>query len=109
MEWIHRGGDWFLDLDRPGGSGRYLAARRGPEEGTWRVVAVLAPGEEEREFGEALTGLEVAQDMALKLGIQDLARRHGFSPAPGRPGPEASEEEHLVSRLWDLLAGLHSR
>jgi hypothetical protein len=109
MEWVLRGGDWFLDLDGPAdGSGRYLAARRGPEEDTWRVVAVLAAGEDEREFGEPVAGLEVAQDMALKLGIQELARRHGFSPAPGRPGPEASGTEHLVARLWEALARLHA-
>jgi hypothetical protein len=108
VDWVLRGEDWFLDLDGPAnGAGRYLAARRGPEEGTWRVVTSLAPGEEESEFGEAIAGLEVAKDMALKLGIQELARRHGFSPAPGRPGFGASEPEHLVARLWELLARLH--
>jgi hypothetical protein len=109
MDWVPRGGDWVLDLDgAESGSGRYLAARRGPEEGTWRVFTLLAPGEEEREFGEALSGLEVAQDMAVKIAIQELARQGGFSPAPGRPGPDAPEAEHLVARLWELLARMHA-
>ena len=71
------------------------------------MVAVLAAGEDEREFGEPLAGLEVAQDMALKIGIGELARRHGFSPVPGRPGPEASDPEQLVALLWEALARLH--
>jgi hypothetical protein len=109
VEWVLRGGDRFLDLDGPdAAAGRYLGARRGPEPETWQVVAVLAAGEGERELGDPVAGLEVAQDMALKLAIQELARRGGFSPAPGLPAPEASEPEHLVARLWEALARLHA-
>ncbi len=108
MEWVERGGDWFLFLDEgaPGG-GTYVAARRAPEPGAWRAVARVDAAQEEREIGDGFPGLEIAQDMALKLGIQALARAHGVSPAPGRPAPDASEAEQRIADLWEALARLH--
>jgi hypothetical protein len=109
LEWVEREGGWFLELDAPGaGPPRYLGARRGEGEDAWRAVAVLASGEEERDLGEQ-PGLEVAKDMALKLGIQVLARLHGVSPAPGLPDADAPDVEHLIARLWEALARLHAR
>ncbi len=106
LEWEERGGDVFLDLDAPGapGGGRYLAVRRGGDEDLWHPGAVLVAGEPERELADAQPGLGLAQEVAVKLAIQLLARIHGISPAPGAVEDGAPEPERLVAALWALLA-----
>jgi hypothetical protein len=104
LEWVDRGGELHLELDdAAAGGGRYLAVRRAADEGLWQPLAVLLPGEPEREIGEGVAGPELAQDVAVKYAIQALAAIHGFSPAPGTVDEGAPEPERLVAALWGIL------
>ena len=103
--WIDLGDERRLHLDPPGTpGGRYLAVRREPGDGDdWTVGCVLQSGEPEQEFGEGLAGRGMAEDVALKVAIQGLARIHGVSPVPGEPAAGAGEAERLIARLWRTL------
>jgi hypothetical protein len=104
--WNDRGDERLLHLD-PAGTpgGRYLAVRRQPgADDDWMVACALRPGEPEEEYGDGLAGRGVAEDVALKVAIQGLARLHRVSPVPGLPDAEASDAEHLIARLWLTLS-----
>ena len=104
--WIDRGDEQLLHLDPPGTpGGRYLAVRRQPGgDDEWTVACALQAGQPEEEFGDGLAGRGVAEDVALKVAIQGLARLHGVSPVPGLPDGDAPEAEHLIARLWLTLS-----
>jgi hypothetical protein len=102
--WIDRGAERVFHLDPPGtAGGRYLAVRRVSGDDDWTAACVLAPGEGELEVGDHLADASIAEDVILKYAIQGLARRHGVSPAPGRPDEDAGEAELIIARLWQAL------
>lgn len=104
LAWEERDGALRLELDpADAAGGRYLAVRPAGGEGLWLPVAVLVPGEPEREIGEGVPGPELARDLAVKYAIQALAAIHGFSPAPGTVDEDAPEPERLAAALWELL------
>jgi hypothetical protein len=106
LEWILRERDAFLDLSAtgPAGAGLYLAVRPHAEEGYWRPVCVLVPGEEEREIGDGVLGREHAQDAVLKYAIQALAGIHGVEPAGLRADEDDPWAARTVAALWSVLA-----
>lgn len=102
--WIDRGAERVLWLDAPATPGaRYLAVRRGSGDEDWGAACLLAPGMPEQEIGDGLVEASVAEDVILKFAIQELARLHGVSPAPGLPDTDAGEAEVLIMRLWQVL------
>ncbi len=105
LEWIPRDGGSFLDLAAtgPAGAGRWLAVRPHAETGYFRPCAVLVPGEEERELGDGVLGLEHAQDTLVKYAIHVLASLHGLPPDARRAGPDAPWSAQVVAALWGLL------
>lgn len=106
LAWQERDGGDLLDLSATGapGAGLYLAVKPHAEEGYFRPLFVLAPGEEERELGDGVLGREHARDTLVKLAIQELARRHGVAPATLRADDDAPWAERAIAALWDLLA-----
>jgi hypothetical protein len=111
LAWQERDGGDLLDLSATGpeGAGLYLAVKPHAEEGYFRPLLVLAPGEEERELGDGVLGREHARDTLVKFAIQDLARRHGVPPATLRADDDEPWGARVIAALWDLLAsGPHS-
>jgi hypothetical protein len=105
LEWTSRDGGAWLDLGAtgPAGAGLYLAVRPHAEEGFFRPCAVLVAGEEEREIGDGVLGLEHAQDTIVKYAIQVLAALHGRSP-DARVAEEGDPwSARVVAALWGLL------
>jgi hypothetical protein len=105
LEWSARDGGTWLDLGTtgPAGAGLHLAVRRHAEEGWFRPCAVLVAGEEERELGDGVLGLEHAQDTLVKYAIQVLAQRHGVAPDARDAADDAPWSEQVVAALWALL------
>jgi hypothetical protein len=105
LEWTPRDGGLFLDLAPagPAGAGLYLWVRPHAEEGYFRPCAVLVAGEEERELGDGVLGVEHAQDTIVKYAIQVLAALHGVAPDGREVGPEAPWSARIVAALWGLL------
>ncbi len=106
LAWTERDGGDLLDLSETGpeGAGLYLSVKRHAEEGCFRALFVLAPGEEERELGDGVLGREHARDTLVKLAISELARRHGLPPATLRADEEDPWAARTIAALWDLLA-----
>jgi hypothetical protein len=105
LTWMERGAESVLDLSAtgPAGAGLYLAVRPHAEEGFFRPVGVLGPGEEERELGDGVLGLEHARDTIVKYAIQVLAAKHGFPPELRRADDGAPWAERTVAALWAVL------
>lgn len=105
LAWTPRDGGTLLDLGAtgPAGAGLYLAVRPHAAEGYFRPCAVLVPGEEERELGDGVLGVEHAQDTVVKYAIQVLARRHGVAPDAREAPEDAPWSGRVVAALWDLL------
>lgn len=105
LEWTHRHGGTWLDLGAtgPAGAGLYLAVRPHAEEGFFRPCAVLVSGEEERELGDGVLGLEHGQDTIVKYAIQVLAALHGVAPDGREAAADAPWSEQVVAALWALL------
>jgi hypothetical protein len=105
LEWIPRDGGVFLDLadTGPAGAGLYLWVRPHAQEGFFRPCAVLVAGEEERELGDGVLGVEHAQDTIVKYAIQVLAARHGVAPDGRDAAADAPWSERVVSALWAVL------
>jgi hypothetical protein len=105
LDWTPRDGGTWIDLGAtgPAGAGLYLVVRPHPEEGYFRPCAVLVAGEEEREIGDGVLGVEHAQDTIVKYAIQVLAALHGV--APGGRGAEEDDpwSIQVVAALWALL------
>jgi hypothetical protein len=111
LAWTERDGADLLDLSAtgPAGAGLYLAVRPHAEDGYFRPVFVLAPGEDEGELGDGVLGREHARDTLVKFAISELARRHGVPPATLRADEEDPWAARAIAALWDLLAaGPHS-
>ena len=106
LDWTEHDGVDLLDLSPtgPAGAGLYLAVKPHAEEGFFRPLFVLAPGEEERELGDGVLGREHARDTVVKYAIQALARRHDVPPATLRAAEDAPWAARVVAALWDLLA-----
>jgi aminoglycoside phosphotransferase (APT) family kinase protein len=107
LEWTERGGEDFLDLAATGaeGAGTWLAVRPHAEEGYFRPVCVLVPGEEERELGDGVLGREHARDTIVKYAIQTLAQLHGVPATRLESGEDDPWPARTVAALWALLAG----
>lgn len=105
LEWIPREGGTFLDLAAtgPAGGGLYLFVRPHAEQGYFRPCAVLVPGEEERELGDGVLGVEHAQDTLVKYAIQVLAARHRVAPDGRAAAPDAPWSVRVVAALWEVL------
>lgn len=105
LEWTPRDGGAFLDLGGtgPAGAGLYLAVRPHAAEGYFRPCAVLVPGEEERELGDGVLGMEHAQDTLVKYAIQVLAAVHRVPPDARAAPPDAPWSARAVAALWELL------
>ena len=105
LEWITRDGGTFVDLGAtgPAGAGLHLAARPHAQEGFFRPCAVLVAGEEERELGDGVLGVEHAQDTIVKYAIQVLAARHGVPPDRREAADDAPWPARAVAALWALL------
>jgi hypothetical protein len=105
LEWTPRDGGTFIDLavTGPAGAGLYLAVRRHAEEGYFRPCAVLVAGEEERELGDGVLGIEHAQDTIVKYAIQVLAAVHGVAPDTRGAEPDDPWSDRVVAELWALL------
>ena len=105
LEWIARDGGGFVDLAAtgPAGAGLYLAVRPHAEEGFFRPCCVLVAGEEERELGDGVLGIEHAKDTIAKYAIQVLAAAHGVVPDTREADPDAPWAEQVVAALWGLL------
>ncbi len=103
--WIERDGASLLDLSGtgPAGAGLYLAVKQHAEDGTFRPVCLLAPGEEERELGDGVFGIEHARDTIVKYAIQVLAAKHGVPPDLRWAEDDAPWPERTVAALWALL------
>lgn len=106
LAWTERDGADLLDLSAtgPSGAGLYLAVKPHAEEGYFRPVFVLAPGEEERELGDGVLGREHARDTLVKYAISELARRHGVEPATLRADEDDPWAARAIAALWDVLA-----
>jgi hypothetical protein len=106
LEWTDRDGGAFLDLSAtgPAGAGLYLAVRPHAEEGYFRPLCRLVPGEEEREIGDGVLGREHAQDTVVKFAIQVLAALHGVPPAALQAEDDAPWAARTIAALWALLA-----
>ncbi len=106
LAWTERDGGDLLDLSETGsaGAGLYLAVKPHAEEGFFRPVFVLAPGEEERELGDGVLGREHARDTLVKFAISELARRHGVPPATLRADEDDPWAARTIAALWALLA-----
>jgi hypothetical protein len=106
LTWIERDGATLLDLSGtgPAGVGLYLAAKPHREEGYFRPVCLLVPGEEERELGDGVLGIEHARDTIVKYAIQVLAAQHGVPPELRWAEDDAPWPERTVAALWALLA-----
>lgn len=106
LEWIDRDGGALLDLAAtgPAGAGLYLAVRRHAEEGYFRPLCRLVPGEEERELGDGVLGREHAQDTLVKYAIQRLAALHGLPPTTLRAEDDAPWAARTIAALWAMLA-----
>jgi hypothetical protein len=105
LAWIRRDGGTFLDLAAtgPAGAGLFLAVRPHAEEGYFRPCAVLVRGEEEREMGDGVLGIEHAQDTVVKYAIQVLAAKHGVPPDLRDAEPDGPWPAQAVAGLWALL------
>lgn len=105
LDWTPRDGGAWIDLAAtgPAGAGLYLAVRPHAEEGYYRPCAVLAAGEEEREIGDGVLGMEHAQDTIVKYAIQILAAAHGVAPDRRDAAPDDPWSVHVVAALWGLL------
>ncbi len=106
LAWAERDGAEILDLSAtgPAGAGLYLAVKPHAEEGYFRPVFVLGPGEDEGELGDGVLGREHARDTVVKFAISELARRHGLAPATRRAGDGDPWATQAIAALWDLLA-----
>jgi hypothetical protein len=106
LAWAERDGADLLDLSSTGaaGAGLYLAVKPHAEEGFFRPLFVLAPGEEERELGDGVLGREHARDTLVKLAIQELARRHGVAAVTLHADDDDPWAERVIAALWGLLA-----
>lgn len=105
LEWVERGGEDLLDLSAAGaGEGLYLAVRPHAEEGYFRPLCRLVPGEEEREVGGGVLGREHARDTVVKYAIQALAALHGLPAATLHAEDGAPWPERTVAALWAVLA-----
>ncbi len=106
LAWTERDGADLLDLSEtgPAGAGLYLAVKPHAEEGWFRPLFVLAPGEEERELGDGVLGREHARDTLVKFAISELARRHGLPPATLRADEDDPWPARTLAALWELLA-----
>ncbi len=107
LAWVARDGDPFLDLAAagPAGAGLYLAVRPHAEDGYFRPCAVLVRGEEERELGDGVLGVEHAQDTIVKYAIQVLAATHGVPPVAREADADAPWSARVVAELWAVLEG----
>ena len=105
LSWIERDGASLLDLSGagPAAAGLYLAVKPHPEEGYFRPVCLLVPGEEERELGDGVLGMEHARDTIVKYAIQVLAAKHGVPPDLRSADEDAPWSERAVAALWGLL------
>lgn len=105
LEWTPRDGGTWLDLGAtgPAGAGLYLAVRPHAEEGYFRPCAVLVAGEEERELGDGVLGMEHAQETLVKYAIQVLAALRGLPPDAREAAPDAPWSAQVVAALWTLL------
>src|SRR5512141_3116496 len=106
LAWTERDGGDHLDLSPTGtaGAGLYLAVKPHAEEGYFRPVFVLGPGEEERELGDGVLGREHARDTVVKLAISELARRHGLPAATLAADEDDPWAARVIAALWELLA-----
>lgn len=106
LAWTERDGFPFLDLSATGveGAGLHLAVRPHAEPGYFRPVCVLAPGEEEREIGDGVLGVEYARDTIVKYAIQALAGLHGVEPTRLRADEDDPWAARTIAALWALLA-----
>ncbi len=112
LEWTARAGGSWLDLGAtgPAGAGLYLAVRPHAEEGYFRPCAVLVAGEEERELGDGVLGVEHAQDTIVKYAIQVLSAVHGVPPDARAAAADDPWSARAVAALWGLLEGApHTR
>jgi hypothetical protein len=107
LAWLDQDGVLRCDLSDAGeGAGTYLAVLPHAEPDYFRPVAVLVPGEEEREVGDGVLGREHAQDTIVKYAIQTLARLHGLSGAYREADEDDAWPARTLARLWALLAAL---
>ncbi len=106
LAWTERDGAELLDLSAtgPAGAGLYLAVKPHAEEGYFRPVFVLGPGEEEGELGDGVLGREHARDTVVKFAISELARRHAVPAATLRADADDPWAARAIAALWDLLA-----
>ena len=105
LTWVDREGGLFCDLSDAGeGEGTWLAVRPHAEPEYFRPVCVLVPGEEEREVGDGVLGLELARDTIVKYAIQALAREHGLSAGNREADEEDRWPARTLARLWAFLA-----
>ncbi len=105
LEWIAHDGGALVDLAAtgPAGAGLSLFVRPHAEEGFFRPCCVLVAGEEERELGDGVLGIEHAKDTIVKYAIQVLAAAHGVVPDGREAAPDAPWAEQVVAALWELL------
>jgi hypothetical protein len=106
LAWEERDGAEVLDLSTtgPAGAGLYLAVKPHAEEGYFRPVLVLVPGEAERELGDGVLGREHARDTVVKLAISELARRHGLPAATLAAEEDDPWAAQVIAALWEVLA-----
>jgi hypothetical protein len=110
LTWQPRSGGLFADLsDGPDGAGTYLAVIPHTEPEYFRPVCVLVPGEEERELGDGVLGLEPAREAVVKYAIQSLAHAHGLSAAPQEADAGDGWPQRTIARLWEFLAASSPR
>jgi hypothetical protein len=112
LRWLERDGSSVLDLSAidPACGGLHLAVKPHAEEGYFRPVCVLVAGEEERELGDGVLGIEHARDTIVKYAIQVLAAKHGVPPDLRRADGDAPWAERAVAALWAVLeAAPHGR
>lgn len=106
LEWTERDGADFLELSavEGGGEGLYLAVRPHAEEGYFRPLCRLVPGEEEREIGDGVLGREHARDTVAKYAISVLAQVHGVPATQLQAEDDDPWPARVVAALWALLA-----